>query len=195
MICKQKEPFSYQKENSKNGYKFSSHLHQRNLIRLRIRLSENVVLRVPDKPTSLDPQPHSPSSIAATFPLPGGLRWRGPTRSGHSSSGHTDRLQRRGTSPSLPEDYVRALGRQHPLNARASEPERIYLAIADYGLHSAVKTVAACARAGIEHIRASVGRQVATAFIDTAMEPLTVLDAVRRSIPDVELNPLAWAPS
>jgi len=100
-----------------------------------------------------------------------------------------------GTSPSLPEDYVRALGRQHPLNTRTSEAGRIYLAIADHGLHSAVKTVAACARAGIEHIRASVGRQVATAFIDTAMEPLIMLDAVRRSIPDVELNPLAWAPS
>src|ERR687885_1627681 len=57
-----------------------------------------------------------------------------------------------GTSPSLPEDYVRARGRQHPLNARTSEAERIYLAIADYGLHSAVKTLAACARAGIEHI-------------------------------------------
>jgi DNA polymerase-3 subunit alpha len=57
-----------------------------------------------------------------------------------------------GTSPSLPEDYVRALGRQHPLDARSSDAERIYLAIADYGLHSAVKTAVACARAGIEHI-------------------------------------------
>jgi len=56
-----------------------------------------------------------------------------------------------GTSPSLPEDYVRALGRQHPLDARTSDAERIYLAIADYGLHSAVKTAVACAQAGIEH--------------------------------------------
>lgn len=57
-----------------------------------------------------------------------------------------------GTSPSLPEDYVRALARQHPLDSRSSDAERIYLAIADYGLHSAVKTALACARAGIEHI-------------------------------------------
>jgi DNA polymerase III alpha subunit len=57
-----------------------------------------------------------------------------------------------GTSPSLPEDDVRALARQHPLDARTSDAERIYLAIADYGLHSAVKTAVACARAGIEHI-------------------------------------------
>src|SRR5262252_1954864 len=40
----------------------------------------------------------------------------------------------RGTSPSLAEDYVRALARQHPLDARASDAEPIYLAIADYGL-------------------------------------------------------------
>jgi DNA polymerase III alpha subunit len=57
-----------------------------------------------------------------------------------------------GTSPSLPEDYVRALARQHPLDARTSDAERIYLVIADYGLHSAVKAAVACARAGIEHI-------------------------------------------
>ena len=47
---------------------------------------------------------------------------------------------------------MRALARQHPLDARTSDAERIYLAIADYGLHSAVKTAVACARAGIEHI-------------------------------------------
>jgi DNA polymerase III alpha subunit len=57
-----------------------------------------------------------------------------------------------GTSPSLPEDFVRALARQHPLHADTPEGQRIYLAIADYGLHSAVKTAVACARAGIEHI-------------------------------------------
>jgi DNA polymerase III alpha subunit len=56
------------------------------------------------------------------------------------------------TSPSSPEDYVRALARQHPLDTRTSDAERIYLAIADYGLHSAVKTAMSCARAGIEHI-------------------------------------------
>ena len=57
-----------------------------------------------------------------------------------------------GTSPSLPEDYVRALSRQHPLNADNPDNERLYLAVADYGLHSAVKTTVACTRAGIEHI-------------------------------------------
>src|SRR5258708_1491581 len=45
----QKEHSSYQKQNFKNGYEFSSHLHHRNLIRLRIRPSENVVLRVRDE--------------------------------------------------------------------------------------------------------------------------------------------------
>jgi hypothetical protein len=50
-----------------------------------------------------------------------------------------------GSSPSLPEDYVRALGRQHPLDAKTSDAERTYLAIADYGLHSAVKTAASAA--------------------------------------------------
>jgi hypothetical protein len=57
-----------------------------------------------------------------------------------------------GTSPSLPEDYVRALARQYPLNTDTPEPGRMYLAVADYGLHSAVKTAVACARAGVEHI-------------------------------------------
>src|SRR5919199_3232607 len=84
MICIQKELFLYRKQNLKNGYKFLSRLHQRSLIRLRIKLSENVVLRVRDKPTSLDPQLHSPSSVAATSPPPDRLRWRGPTRSGRS---------------------------------------------------------------------------------------------------------------
>jgi len=44
MICIQKELFSYQKQNLKNGYKFLSHLHQRNLNPLRIKLSENLSL-------------------------------------------------------------------------------------------------------------------------------------------------------
>ena len=67
MLRVQKEPFSYQKQSLKNGYRFLSHLHQRNLIRLRIEASENVVLRVRDKPTSVDAQPpHSPASVAAT---------------------------------------------------------------------------------------------------------------------------------
>src|SRR5438270_13031541 len=66
MLRVQKEPFSYQKQSLKNGYRFLSHLHQRNLIRLRIEASENVVLRVRDKHTSVDAQPHSPASVAAT---------------------------------------------------------------------------------------------------------------------------------
>src|SRR6266508_5148196 len=57
-----------------------------------------------------------------------------------------------GTSPTLPADYVRALVRQHPLDADRPDPPRMYLAVADYGLHSAVKTAVACAHAGVEHI-------------------------------------------
>jgi DNA polymerase III alpha subunit len=57
-----------------------------------------------------------------------------------------------GTSPTLPEEYVRALVRQHPLNAETPDAQRIYLVVADYGLHSAVKTAVACARAGVEHL-------------------------------------------
>jgi hypothetical protein len=51
----------------------------------------------------------------------------------------------------LPEDYISARARQHSLDARTSDAERIYRAIADYGLDSAVKTAVARARAGIEH--------------------------------------------
>jgi DNA polymerase-3 subunit alpha len=50
-----------------------------------------------------------------------------------------------GSSPSLPEDYVRALTRQ-------DQTQRAAIALADYGLHSAIKMAVACARAGIEHI-------------------------------------------
>jgi len=57
-----------------------------------------------------------------------------------------------GTSPSRPEDYVRALLRQYPLGPNTAEQPRPALAIADYGLHSAVKTAVACARAGVEHL-------------------------------------------
>ena len=57
-----------------------------------------------------------------------------------------------GTRPTLPEEYVRALIRQYPLNAEAPDAQRMYLAVADYGLHSAVKTAVACARAGVEHL-------------------------------------------
>ncbi|MBV9577969.1 MAG: PHP domain-containing protein, partial [Chloroflexi bacterium] len=57
-----------------------------------------------------------------------------------------------GTSPSRPEDYVRALLRQHPLGPNSGDQARPALAMADYGLHSAVKTAVACARAGVDHI-------------------------------------------
>jgi hypothetical protein len=53
-----------------------------------------------------------------------------------------------GTSPSLPDDYVRALLRQHPLGPGTDDSPRPTLALADYGLHSAVKMAVACARAG-----------------------------------------------
>ena len=66
-----------------------------------------------------------------------------------------------GTSPSLPDDYVRALGRQYPLGPDTSDHPRPMLAIADYGLHSAVKTAVACARAGVEHITGLRARVVA----------------------------------
>jgi DNA polymerase III alpha subunit len=55
-------------------------------------------------------------------------------------------------SPSTPEQNVRALGRQYRLGPNADSQPRPALAIADYGLHSAVKTAVACQRAGIEHI-------------------------------------------
>jgi len=57
-----------------------------------------------------------------------------------------------GTSPTLPEDHVRALVRQHPLNAEDPDALRVYLAVADYGLHSAVKTAVACAHASVKHL-------------------------------------------
>src|SRR6478609_8821188 len=57
-----------------------------------------------------------------------------------------------GTSPSLPDDYVRALLRQHPVDSATDDLPRPTLALADYGPHSAVKTAVACARAGADHI-------------------------------------------
>jgi DNA polymerase III alpha subunit len=55
-------------------------------------------------------------------------------------------------SPSTPDDYVRALLRHYPQGPDSEEEPRPALAIADYGLHSAVKTTVACDRAGIDHI-------------------------------------------
>ena len=55
-------------------------------------------------------------------------------------------------SPSTPEQYVQALGAPVPDRARSDDQPRPAMAIADYGLHSAVKTAVACDRAGIDHI-------------------------------------------
>ena len=55
-------------------------------------------------------------------------------------------------SPSTPEQYVHALARQYRVGPTTDAQPRPALAIADYGLHSAVKTAVACQRAGVEHI-------------------------------------------
>jgi len=55
-------------------------------------------------------------------------------------------------SPSTPDDYVRALARHYPQGPDTDNLPRPTLAIADYGLHSAVKTAVACDRACIDHI-------------------------------------------
>ena len=56
------------------------------------------------------------------------------------------------SSPSTPEAYVRALARQYPIGPDSDNRHRPALAIADYGLHSAVKTAVACDREGIDHL-------------------------------------------
>jgi DNA polymerase III alpha subunit len=55
-------------------------------------------------------------------------------------------------SPSTPDECVRALLRHYPKGADDDNQPRPALAIADYGLHSVVKTAVACDRAGIDHI-------------------------------------------
>ena len=55
-------------------------------------------------------------------------------------------------SPSTPEQYVQTLARQYPVTPGSTEQPRPALAIADYGLHSAVRTAVACERAGVDHI-------------------------------------------
>src|SRR5712691_1224659 len=67
---------------------------------------------------------------------------------------HTDVVTAYSTwcSPSSPDDYVRALARQYPIGPNTDDLPRPALAIADYGLHSAVKTAVACDRAGIDHV-------------------------------------------
>src|SRR6266851_996687 len=65
---------------------------------------------------------------------------------------HTDVITAYSTwcSPSTPDDYVRALARPYPIGPDTDDQARPALAIADYGLHSAVKTAVACDRAGID---------------------------------------------
>ena len=56
-------------------------------------------------------------------------------------------------SPNSPLEYVTALARQFPLNDRTPVDEpRPAIALADYGLQSAVNMAVACARAGVEHL-------------------------------------------
>src|SRR5262249_57830858 len=56
-------------------------------------------------------------------------------------------------SPNTPLEYVTALTRQFPLNDLTPvDQPRPAIALADYGLQSAVKMAVACARAGVEHL-------------------------------------------
>jgi hypothetical protein len=64
------------------------------------------------------------------------------------------------SSPSTPEQYVQALARQYPIGPSTPERPRPALAIADYGLHSAVKTAVACERAGIGRSRSREAKRV-----------------------------------
>jgi DNA polymerase III alpha subunit len=57
-----------------------------------------------------------------------------------------------GSSPTTPEQYAQTLARQYRIGPGSDDQPRPALAIADYGLHSAVKTAVACQRAGIDHI-------------------------------------------
>jgi DNA polymerase III alpha subunit len=53
--------------------------------------------------------------------------------------------------PSTPDDYVRALMRHYPQGPDEAQVCPA-LTMADYGLHSVVKTAVACDRAGVDHI-------------------------------------------
>src|SRR5712692_6923454 len=76
---------------------------------------------------------------------------------------HTDVLSAysTGCSPSTPDAYIRALARQYPINAASDNQPRPAIAIADYGLHSAVKTAMAGDREGVDHLVALRVRVVA----------------------------------
>ena len=55
-------------------------------------------------------------------------------------------------SPSSPDDYVRALVAQHPLDRMVEGTPRSAIALADTGLHAAVKMAVACAREQVDHL-------------------------------------------
>ena len=76
---------------------------------------------------------------------------------------HTDVISAysTGCSPSTPDAYIRALARQYPINSASDNQPRPAIAIADYGLHSAVKTAMACDREGVDHLVALRVRVVA----------------------------------
>ncbi len=76
---------------------------------------------------------------------------------------HTDVLSAysTGCSPSTPDAYIRALARQYPINSASDNQPRPAIAIADYGLHSAVKTAMACDREGVDYLVALRVRVVA----------------------------------
>src|SRR5215472_16318119 len=57
------------------------------------------------------------------------------------------------TSPNTPLEYVTTLTRQFPLNDLSPvDQPRPAIALADYGLQSAVKMAVACAQSGVEHL-------------------------------------------
>jgi hypothetical protein len=78
----------------------------------------------------------------------------GPRAQGRPRFVHTDVITAYSPwcSPSTPDDYVRALTRQYSLGPESDDQSRPALAIADYWLHSVVKTAVACDRAGVDHI-------------------------------------------
>src|SRR5579859_4925853 len=67
-----------------------------------------------------------------------------------------------GASPSSPDDYVRALVRQYPVDESSAQAPKLAIALADTGLHSAVKMAVACAREGVDHLVALRVRVVST---------------------------------
>lgn len=64
----------------------------------------------------------------------------------------TEPPTRRGAVRALPNSTCKRSRAKYPLRPNSDSQPRPALAIADYGLHSAVKTAVACERAGIEHI-------------------------------------------